>query len=101
MFTPANNFSSPLHSRFLGCSTEGMAFIESIVQLVLGWYAAHELLGMFAFIGIEETGIPLFFPGDMLVIAAGARDRSIENAVVVCAVAALATSIGSSILYAV
>lgn len=81
--------------------SEGMTLIESIVQLVLGWYTAHELLGMFAFIGIEEAGIPLFFPGDMLVIAAGARDRSIENALVVCAVAALATSVGSSALYTV
>ena len=78
-----------------------MALIEPIVQLVLGWYGAHELLGMFAFIGIEETGIPLFFPGDMLVMAAGARDRSIENALVVYLVAALATSVGSSVLYTV
>jgi membrane protein DedA with SNARE-associated domain len=75
--------------------------LQSLAQLVVAWYGAHELLGMFAFIGIEEAGIPLFFPGDTLVIAAGVRDRSPLNALVVCVVAALATSVGSSILYAV
>jgi membrane protein DedA with SNARE-associated domain len=78
-----------------------MELIQSFVELVLAWYSAHELLGMFAFIGIEEAGIPLFFPGDVLVMAAGARDRSLLNALVVCTVAALATSAGSSVLYAV
>jgi membrane protein DedA with SNARE-associated domain len=78
-----------------------LELVQSLIQLVLAWYGAHELLGMFAFIGIEEAGVPLFFPGDMLVIAAGVRDRSPLNALVVCTVAALATSLGSSVLYAV
>ena len=56
---------------------------------------------MFVFLLIEEMGIPLVLPGDTLVMAAGARDRSLLDALTVCAVAALATIGGSSVLYAV
>ena len=78
-----------------------MELVQALIAFVLDWYGEHELLGMFLFIGIEESGIPLFFPGDMLVIAAGARDRSLWNALVVCLVSAAATSVGSSILYGI
>jgi membrane protein DedA with SNARE-associated domain len=78
-----------------------MELVQALIQLVADWYGANELFGMFLFIGIEEAGIPLFFPGDVLVMAAGVRDRTFLNAVVVCLVAALATSVGSSILFSI
>jgi membrane protein DedA with SNARE-associated domain len=75
--------------------------VEAIVRLVVAWYGSNELLGMFVFIVLEEVGVPLIFPGDLLVVAAGVRDRSLWNALIVCTVASLATSVGSSILYAI
>jgi membrane protein DedA with SNARE-associated domain len=76
-------------------------WLSALARLVLAWYGAHELLGMFLFIGVEEAGIPLFFPGDLLLVAAGARGGGNADAVAVCLVAAAATSVGSSVLYAV
>src|SRR5207249_9163145 len=51
--------------------------LHQLVHVFLGWYALHEPPGMFVFLLSEEMGIPLLLPGDTLVMAAGARDRSL------------------------
>ena len=69
------------------------------VRAFLAWYAGHEIPGLFLFLLVEETGVPLLIPGDTLIILAGSRDRTLAGALVVIGVAALASTLGSSILY--
>jgi membrane protein DedA with SNARE-associated domain len=73
--------------------------VSDWVRAFFAWYAGHEIPGLFLFLLVEETGVPLLIPGDTLIIVAGARDRSLGGALVVIAVAALASALGSSILY--
>ena len=64
------------------------------VRAFFAWYAGHEIPGLFLFLLAEEAGVPLLIPGDTLIIVAGARDRSLGGALVVIAVAALASALG-------
>jgi membrane protein DedA with SNARE-associated domain len=73
--------------------------VSAWVRAFFAWYAGHELPGLFLFLLVEEAGVPLLIPGDTLIIVAGARDRSLGGALVVIGVAALAATLGSSILY--
>jgi membrane protein DedA with SNARE-associated domain len=67
----------------------------------LAVYAANELPALFVFLLIEEAGVPLLFPGDTLIMAAGARpDRTLAGALLVLAAASSAAALGSSVLYA-
>ncbi|MHB8620194.1 MAG: DedA family protein [Chloroflexota bacterium] len=77
-----------------------MKVLTAIPAAVLGLYAAHELRGLFLFILLEEAGLPLLLPGDTLIIAAARKVLTPADAVLVILVAALAATIGSSLLYA-
>lgn len=77
-----------------------MNVIGNLATWVLSLYATHEALGLFLFLLIEEAGVPLLFPGDVLIIAAGARpDRTLDRVLLVLGSAALASTMGSSLLY--
>ena len=77
-----------------------MNVLGNLVTWVLSLYAIHEALGLFLFLLIEEAGVPLLFPGDVLIIAAGARpDRTPDRVLLVLGSAALASTMGSSLLY--
>lgn len=79
-----------------------MGALGAVAGWVLSLYATHEALGLFLFLLIEEAGVPLLFPGDVLIIAAGARpSRTLESTLLVLGTAALASTIGSSLLYLV
>jgi membrane protein DedA with SNARE-associated domain len=69
------------------------------MRAFFAWYALNELPGLFVFLLIEETGVPLLLPGDTLIIVAGSRDRTLLAALAVIGVSALATALGSSLLY--
>jgi membrane protein DedA with SNARE-associated domain len=73
----------------------------AVPTALLGFYSAHEVAGLFLFLLVEELAAPLFFPGEALIIAAGARpERSVVGALEVILVAATAAVLGSSLLYA-
>ncbi|HZR01006.1 MAG TPA: DedA family protein [Chloroflexota bacterium] len=73
--------------------------MRELVRLFFEWYLHHQVPGLFLFLLVEETGVPLLIPGDTLIIAAGARDRSWPAALTIIGVSALASAMGSSILY--
>lgn len=78
-----------------------MSALSALPGALLAFYAAHELPGLFLFLLIEEAGVPLLFPGDTLIMAAGARTgRPFASALLVVAAAAGAATLGSSLLYA-
>lgn len=65
-------------------------------------YASHELAGLFLFLLVEEAGVPLLFPGDLLIVAAGARAApDAASWLAVIGVSAAASTLGSSLLYIV
>ena len=66
----------------------------------LAFYSSHELPGLFLFILLEEAGVPLLLPGDTLIVAAARKGPDPQAGLLVIGVAALAASIGSSLLYA-
>lgn len=73
-----------------------------VLGVLLKFYEANEAAGLFLFLLLEESGIPLLLPGDTLIMAAGARpDRSAERSLLIIAVASAAAALGSSLLYAV
>lgn len=77
-----------------------MGVLGGLAGWVLSLYATHEAIGLFLFLLIEEAGVPLLFPGDVLIIAAGARPaRTIDGALLVLVAAVLASTTGSSFLY--
>lgn len=77
-----------------------MGALGGLASWVLSLYATHEAIGLFLFLLIEEAGVPLLFPGDVLIIAAGARPaRTLEGALLVLGAAVLASTAGSSFLY--
>lgn len=79
-----------------------MRRLTEIPAAVQALYMAHELLGLFLFLLIEEAGLPLIVPGDTLIIAAGAQpERTLVSALQVILTAAAAATIGSSVLYAI
>lgn len=78
-----------------------MGVLGGLAGWVLSLYATHEALGLLLFLLIEEAGVPLLFPGDVLIIAAGARPgRTMESTLIVLGSATLASTAGSSLLYA-
>lgn len=67
---------------------------------LFAWYRTHEIPGLFLFLLIEEAGVPLLFPGDALIIAAGALPgRSLGSSIAVLLTATIASVCGSSFLY--
>jgi membrane protein DedA with SNARE-associated domain len=77
--------------------------LSAVVDAVLAFYVANELLALFLFLTVEEAGLPLWFlPGDALLIAAGARsDHTLGGAVPILLAATLGVCLGSSVLYAI
>src|SRR5947207_6886189 len=64
------------------------------------WLTTHGPLGLFIFLLLEESGLPLLIPGDTLVMLAGVRAHGDPTATVtIVLVGSLATAIGSSVLY--
>ena len=78
-----------------------MKRLWAIPSIFLGFYSAHELPGLFLFILLEESGIPLLLPGDALIAASARKSAGLGSAILVILVAAAAASAGSSILYAI
>jgi membrane protein DedA with SNARE-associated domain len=80
-----------------------MSILSAAVSAILAFYSAHEALGLFLFLTVEEAGLPLWFlPGDALVIAAGAQaGRTPGSTVLILLAAILGVSLGSSVLYAI
>ncbi len=77
-----------------------MRHLWIIPGLLFGFYRAHEIPGLFVFLLIEEAGVPLLIPGDVLIIAAGARHNlPLTGAVLVILTASVAATLGSSLLY--
>jgi len=69
---------------------------------ILALFAAYEFPTLFGLILIEEMGIPLPVPGDVLIAYAGGRTgRPPLEALAVIGTVALATALGSSVLYLV
>jgi membrane protein DedA with SNARE-associated domain len=79
-----------------------MHLIESLTQLVLHIYAAHQVSALFLFVLIEEAGLPIPIPGDTLVMLAGAAPHpTFGYDVSVVGLSSIAVFLGSSTLYAV
>ncbi|MBF6591762.1 MAG: DedA family protein [Ktedonobacterales bacterium] len=77
-----------------------MRLIHDLAHLVLALFMRHEFPALFGLLTLEEGGIPLPVPGDMLVMLAGEQRRqSFLYDVAVVAVASAAVFIGSSVLY--
>lgn len=77
-----------------------MHFIQNITKLALALFAAHPLATVFAFVFIEEAGIPIPIPGDTLVMVAAAMPhRTLGYSIALIALSSLAVFLGSSILY--
>ena len=73
-----------------------------LVQGLLHFFYAHELLTVFIALLIEEAGIPIPIPGDTLIMLAGAEPhKTVWSAVSVIVVCSLAVFLGSSALYSV
>jgi membrane protein DedA with SNARE-associated domain len=69
---------------------------------LLAFLRLHELPGLFLFVLLEEAGVPLLIPGDTLVAAAGARPGQTPIGILtVIALASVAATLGSSILYVI
>lgn len=78
-----------------------MRHLWVIPGLLFGFYRAHEIPGLFVFLLIEEAGVPLLIPGDVLIIAAGARHNlPLTGILLVLLTASVAATLGSSLLYA-
>lgn len=79
-----------------------MGRLWALPAALLSFYANNEIAGLFIFLLIEETGIPLLIPGDTLVIAAGARpQRDLPRTLLLLLAVTLAVGLGSSLLYGV
>jgi len=74
--------------------------LTTLSHTALALLAAYEFPTLFGLILIEEMGVPLPLPGDMLIAYAGGRPgRSPLDAMAIIGTVALATAIGSSLLF--
>ncbi len=77
-----------------------MYIFSSLGHTILALFAAYEFPTLFGLILVEEMGLPLPLPGDVLIAYAGGRaGHTPLNAVAVIGVVALAATVGSSLLY--
>ena len=77
-----------------------MHLFKILSQTILTLFAAYEFPTLFGLIFIEEMGLPLPLPGDVLIAYAGGRSgHTPVNAVIVIGVVALAATFGSFLLY--
>ena len=75
---------------------------EQIKNAILTFLDQYELPTLLVLIFIEELGLPLPLPSDVLIAYAGARHgRDPVNALLVIATVSLAVALGSSVLYEV
>ena len=76
--------------------------LRALSHLVLHVFNHHPFLTIFGLLTIEEAGIPIPVPGDMLLMLAGSQQhRPVWFSLVVIAIASAAVMCGSSVLYAV
>lgn len=79
-----------------------MHLLSNLSHWILALFAAYEFPTLFGLILIEEMGLPLPVPGDVLIAYAGGRTgRPPLEAAAVIGTVALATALGSSVLYLV
>ena len=75
-------------------------WLRDIAQAVLGAVVAHAYVTLFVAISVEEAGIPLPFPGDLVIAYYGHRARGdpyeIAQTILVCA---LASTVGTQAPY--
>ena len=77
-----------------------MRMLFGLSHEVLRLYHLHQFPVLFVLLVIEEAGIPIPVPGDMLIMAAGARaNRTLSYSLATLAVTSTAVIIGSSVLY--
>lgn len=75
-------------------------FLGHLATQVLRLVEQHEYSGIFAFLLLEESGIPLLVPGDGIMIYAGYRaSLGNMNFVLAYLIMEAATLIGASCLY--
>jgi len=69
---------------------------------VLALFGAYKFPTLFALIFVEELGVPLPLPGDVVVAYAGSQvHRTLLDALAIIGTVALAVTLGSSLLYLV
>ncbi len=80
-----------------------MPELRALFHLLLQFVQAFPLPGLFVLLTIEEAGVPLPLPGDVLLVLAGAhaQERSPWYSVLVMGTATVAVFVGSSLLYTV
>ena len=79
-----------------------MRHLRIPMHAILAFYLVHEFTALFLLLFLEEAGIPLPVPGDVLVAWAGAHHaHSPGYALTVLAVCGAGVFLGSSLLYAV
>jgi membrane protein DedA with SNARE-associated domain len=77
-----------------------MSFFHHLAHLLLSLFGGHEFEALFGLLTIEEAGVPLPVPGDMLVMFAGEHHRhSLGYDLAVIAIVTAAVFAGSSLLY--
>ncbi|HEX6123590.1 MAG TPA: DedA family protein [Ktedonobacterales bacterium] len=77
-----------------------MQLLHELARLVLAFFVAYEFPALFGLLVLEEAGVPLPVPGDMLVMLAGEQHRqSLPYDAAVILTASAAVFLGSSALY--
>ena len=93
-----------------GCATIERVVIENeqadmqlfhhLAHLLLSFFGGHEVAALFGLLTIEEAGVPLPVPGDMLVMFAGEHHlHTLAYDLSILAAASAAVFVGSSLLY--
>ncbi|MBM4436134.1 MAG: VTT domain-containing protein [Actinobacteria bacterium] len=75
-------------------------FLQALGDVLLALFAANPYPALALLIGIEESGLPLPIPGDLVLVHAGAQaSLGAASPVVLGAVGAAAATLGASVLY--
>jgi len=81
---------------------DSVHLLRDLSHWILALFAVYEFPTLFGLILVEEMGLPLPVPGDVLIAYAGGRTgRPPLEAAAVIGTVALATALGSSVLYLV
>ena len=77
------------------------ARLHAFVKIIFDFCSVHQLAALFIFLTLEEAGLPIPIPGDVLVAIAGARHNQagILYPFSIIGISTLAVFTGSSILY--
>lgn len=79
-----------------------MRILSLLIRAIFAFYLAHEFAALFLLLLLEEAGIPLPLPGDILVTWAGVHHQhSIGYTITVLGLCSAGVFLGSSLLYAV